>query len=221
MVNDKRSIIKVDLTSIQSDLNISLVNAKQKVGLMRIILNVDESVNLNDSNVYIHTLDKNYKLYDERWEYTIQIPLADLLDNKFMNDDNFESKVQNSITDDALILSTDISPDIIRGVQSNCELFNNNSVNFELEGDSADIKMSEQSKTNSGKIQSNISLNISDMPKSMFQLDSLPFRLDLNSSMQINVYKMKDDTCLCTCDLELDGSIPVSIYSRVKLLQLK
>jgi hypothetical protein len=52
-------------------------------------------------------------------------------------------------------------------------------------------------------------------------MSSLPFRMDLNSSMQINVYKQDVDKCLAKCDLELDGSIPVSVYMQVKLVEIK
>jgi hypothetical protein len=217
--NDRQSIVEINLTSILPDLSIAFSNAKQKVGLMRTILNVDESVKLDDPNVYIETAEKQYKLTDQRWGFDLSKPIHELLDNKFMPYDKFQHQVK--IDEDDLILSTDLDPDIIRGVQSICELFQTQMVSFVLEGDSADIRMSEQSKSNSGKIKSDISLNVTDMPKSQFRMSSLPFRMDLNSSMQINVYKQDVDKCLAKCDLELDGSIPVSVYMQVKLVEIK
>jgi hypothetical protein len=221
--NDRQSMIGIDLSSILPDLCVGLSNAKQKVGLMKIILNVDESVKLKDQNVHIQMFEKNFKLYDERWEYTLSKPLPELLDNKFIDETAFSSRVV--MNEDELIMSTTLDPDIIRGVQANCELFQNSMVIFSLEGDSADISMAENSNTNSGKIQSNISLNVTDFPKKLFRMFSLPFRMDLNSSMQIDVYKLsgdkEKDNCLCHCKMELDGSIPVSVYTKVKLIEVK
>jgi hypothetical protein len=217
--NDKQCIVQIDMSSILPDLSIGLSNAKQKVGLMRIILNVDESVKLKDQNVYIQTLEKNFKLSDERWEYSLSKPIPDLMDNKFIEETVFKKQIECS--DDDLILSVDLDPDIIRGVQQNCELFQNNMVTFILEDDKADIKMSENSNTNSGKIKSDISLNVTDVAKSQFRLFSLPFRMDLNSSMQINVWRKTADKYLCQCSLELDGSVPVTVFTQVKLTELK
>lgn len=217
--NDRQSIISIDMSSIIPDLTMSLSNAKQKVGLMRIILNVDESVKLKDSNVYIQTLEKNFKLYDERWEYTLTKPMPELMDNKFIPTEVANRQTQRD--DSNLILSTNIGIDIIRGVQANCDLFQNNMITFTLKGDKADIHMSENSNTNSGKIKSNIALNITGVKKSQFRLFSLPFKMDLNSNMQIDVYKQSDDNCLCVCELELDGCIPVTVYTKVKLIEVK
>jgi len=221
--NDRQSMVSVDLSTIFPDLSVGLSNAKQKVGLMAIILNVDESVKLKDQNVHIQIFEKNFTMYDERWEYTLSKPLPELLDNKFIPAEAFAKQVVRNEED--LIMSTNMDPDIIRGIRSNCDLFQNSMVIFSLEGSNADIRMAENSNTNSGKIQSNISLNVTDFPKRQFRMFSLPFKMDLNSSMQIDVYKLKGekqkDDCLVHCQMELDGSIPVNVYTKVRLVEVK
>lgn len=213
--NNSISIIQVDLREFLNNLSVSFANAKQKVGIMRALSNIDENVKLEDQNIKVVITDKDYIISDPLSTLTFTKPINDFLDNKFIPENDFNQKI--NISDDLLIMSIQIDPYMIKRIKDISEYLEVDLVTIDVNGYEGSLSINQNNKQNKGKIISGIELN-KEMPSKVFTVPLTPFRIDVSSPIEFSVYGTnKDDILLCKFSLKLNNQIPVETFVLVKL----
>jgi len=210
--NDRQAIIEMDLTSIldANDLSLSLI--KQKVMLLR-TFELDDNVKVPDENIVIRTEEQSYKFIDPLSKMTFRKPMKKFLDNSYIPADKFAEMI--TCKEEDLVFNVTASAYICKRIKAICEGFQTNSIKCEMNQLAGLLRISTVDNTNTSEVVT-ISLN-TEMPNSYFNMISLPFSLELNSDIKLNVYKTSGKVLLCKFDQKFFG-IPMTIFTRVSLM---
>jgi hypothetical protein len=142
-------------------------------------------------------------------------PIRKFLDNTFITDEKFQQMM--SYSEDNLVFNTTISSYISKRIKNLAEALNNETIQCNLDGLTASLKIETVNKENDAIVVSDIELN-TDMPARNFKMVYLPFALDINSDVEFSTYKIREDVLLCKFQQRFYG-IPINIYTQVKLCQ--
>jgi len=212
--NDRHSIFEIDLVEAfgENELLISLI--KQKINSLK-AFELDDNVTVEDESVIIECTDDSYTFIDAFTKISFKKPIRKFLDNTFITDEVFDQMINYS--EDNLIFSTTVNTYISKRIKNLAEALNNETIQCDIEGHEASIKIETVNKENCATVVSGISLN-REMPKRNFKMVYLPFALDINSDVEFSAYQVRDDVLLCKFEQKYYG-VPVNIYTQVTLCQ--
>ena len=117
-----------------------------------------------------------------------RIPLQKYLDNTFLDDDGW-NKMLETVKEENLILSTTVNSYLSKRVKAITEGFENDVIILKMEEFSGTIASETSNKDNSSDLVRDIELN-TKMDKCQVRMVSLPFALDINSDVLMDVYKV-------------------------------
>lgn len=219
--NDRHAIFEIDLSKILkidgsdseklADISLSLI--KQKNQILK-TFELDDNVQIDDKNIILNIEDTKYEILDSLSKVTLRKPVKKFLDNTFIEDENFNS-IMSNCTEENLMLSCDISPYMTKRIKNICEAFAIDVIQCKLEGRTACLSIISDDKDNTTKVVGNITLN-NEVSSSYFSFISLPFTIELNSSMAFKAYKIGDDVIMCKFSQKY-YDVTVDINSKVKI----
>lgn len=206
--NNQRSALKVNLSSVLGDIDISLSNAIQKVALLK-TFELDDTME-DEGGVDISVQEKRIKFKDKYGHVTFNKPLKKMLNNVYLEDDVFDKKFKAN--EEKKILECTIPSYIAkRRIKSICEAIKTDVIVVKIKKNKASIDI----KTNDIKSTAIKDLELVEGIEDKnftFEILSLPFAMDVSSDIIFKVYEISSKRILCTFDLNY-FKIPISIYT--------
>jgi hypothetical protein len=198
--NDNNSIFEFDLTSLLQNITIPISDLKNKLDLFRIFIGQDVRIDCDD-NVFSFS--------DQYTTVKIKKPLADFLDNKFIESTELEAII--SVPDDSLILETDLKQIITERIKTITQNFNTPSVQILFEGETARILAGTQSKEQNAVLISGLITNVA-IDRSISSMSINPFTIDHDGDIKLEIYR--DQNNILNKFETLVGQIPIKMFSK-------
>ncbi|MGD2072233.1 MAG: hypothetical protein PVG65_01945 [Candidatus Thorarchaeota archaeon] len=204
--NDNTSIFEFDLTSIITDVDIALTNLKQKIELLRTFQGQDVTLEIND----------DYFMFSDQYSsLKMIVPTMELLDNKFMSEEDLQG-IFNLQEEDS-ILNVDLRSIITERINLVTQNFNVMAIEVKFDGESASLNTSTDSKDQHVKFIGNIETNMI-LKKCSAILPIVPFGVDHDTDVKFEMYKdPTQDVSLNKFSTSL-GSIDLNVYSRSSII---
>jgi len=202
--NDKTSIFEMDLRPIFGDheIDVSLVNLKQKFELLKIF---------QGQSVTFNITDENFIFSDSVTMLKFLSPPAAYVDNQFIPDSDIDSIF--SVTEDDLIFENSLKTLITDRIKVVSTTFNVLAIQVALENDKASIKAAAQSKDQWATFIKDIESNMI-FENSASNLSIIPFTIDHDTDIKFKMYKDPGRDVALNLFTTTLGNIPIKIFSR-------
>jgi len=202
--NDNTVAFELDLSPIITNIDLPLVNIKQKIDLLKSFSGHEVEITVNETS---------YTFKDQYSSIRFDSPNLEFIDNKFISDEEINRIVV--LNDEDLILSCDITKVISDRMKIITTGFNVNSVQVIFEGQTASICARTQSKDQYAKFISDIiaerDLNLSSY------LRTTPFVIDHDGDIRFLMYNTQESTCMSKFSTSI-SDVNVTIYARSNLV---
>lgn len=216
--NDKHCVFQIDLSQVFSESSILLTGLKLKVMLLKSFeLDTTTLPEGIDPNIIFEYDDKNYTFVDHFSILNFRTPLRKYLDNTYILDEEWEKIIK--IKEEDLILSTTINSYLTKRIKAITEGFENDVITLRVDEFKGTISAESGSKENTSDLVRDIELN-TKMEPCQARVVSLPFTLDMNSDVIMDVYRTTKKVVLCRFKMKFFG-IPITIYSASELTAVK
>jgi hypothetical protein len=199
---DVSSIFEIDVTSLIGDLSFVISNIKEKIDLLKSFLEQEVRIEVDDQGVTLADDDSVYKIVH---------PDRNYLDNKFMEETEFNNLV--SINEENLLSTHSINPKISERMKIFSAGFHVNSFQMVFEGEFSSIRSRTMSKDQGIKIIGNLMLN--EQITGSANLITTPYICDHDGDIVCKIYKI-GERCICKYSMFI-GNIPVVIYTRCEI----
>lgn len=215
--NDKKCIIVMDMTSIFGDVDLSLSDIKQKVNGLK-TFELDDTADTDSEEVTIEIGEKEYLFSDDLSKLTYRKPLRKMLDNQFIDDEEFSKVLM--FEEDQNILSQNINSYMakkrIKGV---CEAFMTDMILCKLEGEEASFRIIADNNENRFAMP-NLPLE-KEISGQQFKIHVMPFTMDISSDIQMDIYHIKDDVLMTVFGQSMNNKIPITTYGMTRMIESK
>ena len=216
--NDRKNFIAIDFQSIIQNRNISFSGLKTKLNLLK-SFELEMNVQGADNMITILSDANNFEFSDCFSKLVMRKPMANYLENKFVDQADFASNIQDLCREDNLLFSYSIDNYLKNRIAQICNTFRCDSVVFEFHGGYCKLGTETKTKDNVLKNSQQINLNFSvDNKKTV--LNNLAFILNIQSAINISCYKVGDQFALFKSDL-VNYGIPFTIYNKTKILDME
>jgi hypothetical protein len=211
--NGNVCIFEIDITSIVSNMNIAIIDLKQKLDLLRTFQGQEVKVEIDDSAPG-HL--GSFTFSDQFSSLKIVLPTPEYVDNKFMSEEELASIF--NLSEEDLILEYDIPQLITDRISAITTNFNLKSIRVGFDNELAEITSATQSKDQLAKFVSNIETNMT-MVKSSAYVTVIPFSIDHDTDIEFKMYKdPNQDVTLNNFSTQL-GEIDINIYTRASIIR--
>jgi hypothetical protein len=204
-INDHVSVFEIDLTPLIGTLSIPISNLKQKLELFKCFSGHEVTIN-NDSSCY--------RFSDNFSSLVFLLPHLDLLDNKYMTEEDLSHSI--SALPEHLMLKTSLSKIISDRIRIVSKGFNTNSVTISLNNDKATISSSTTSKEQTAKFLSNIPTE--QVVTCKTNVSTTPFIIDHDGDILLQVFENENDKVLNEFKTTI-SDVNISIYCRSHLMR--
>lgn len=210
--NDSANVFEIDMTTVINNLNLPLVNLKQKIDLLKIFLN-QNSTQSQTVDITVEN-DNSFIVSDEYSSIKFGAPDLDYIDNKFITEEELETIF--TLNDEDIILQTDIDANISDRMRIIAQSFNVNSTQIEFVENVACIKMETQGHDQIAKILSGIMV---EQPMNcVSSLVNTPFIIDHDGKINLKMYNYQEQICSNTFKTAI-SDIDIVIYGRSSLIE--
>lgn len=199
---DHSSIFEINLQSLIGSVDIPLVILKQKLDLLKTFTDHEVIINISDSAVTFS---------DEYSSLKLSSPKLDYMDNKFIT----ESELSNVliIDEENLLLSANIQKYISDRIRVITQVFNVRNVSVDFNGDIATLSSKTNSKDQSAKFMSGISVEKKFEAETCTNVVVDPFIIDCDSDIQFKMYMSTDNVCFSKFSTFI-SDVDINIYTR-------
>jgi hypothetical protein len=207
--NDRHSLLRMDLTPILGDFNLGIASTKQKVGIMRMFSDFEDSKNIliTDKGTFFRYNDQHSKIESTK-------PDRALLDNQYISDEKYND--YTNIDSDELLLSTEIESNFNKKISIVGEHIDSDMVIISMNKLTATIGLEEANKENKITVVKDIPLN-QEVEKSSCRVFILPFKMETIGPISLNIYKRKKNVAFCQFDMTLINGITFNVYILAKI----
>ena len=210
--NDSANVFEIDMTSVIDNLDVPLVNLKQKLDLLKIFMNQ----NSDQSQTVDITVedDGSFTVSDEYSTVKFEGPELEYMDNRFINQEELETIF--TLNEEDIILETEIESNISDRMRIIAQNFNVNSTQIQFNNDSASICMETQGHDQSAKILTDI---VVEQPmECVSSLVNTPFIIDHDGKITLKMYNYQEQICSNTFKTSI-SDIDITIYGRSSLIE--
>ena len=217
--NDKHCRFEIDLSQVLPETSMLFTALKLKIMLLKAFeLDTTTLPEGADQNIIFESDDKYYRFIDLYSDLKFRIPLQKYLDNTFIPDEDW-NKMINTLQEENLIMSTVINSYLSKRVKAITEGFENDVIILKMEDFGGIIASETSNKDNTSDLVRDIELN-TKMDKCQVRMVSLPFTLDLNSDVLMDVYKLSKKVVMCRWKVKFFG-VPITIYAQSEITAVK
>jgi len=170
-----------------------------------------------DQNINLVIDEKNYKFIDLYSSLKFRIPLKQYLDNCYINDESLAGMFK--LNEEDLIMSTNINSYLAKRIKAITEGFENDVVFLKMNEFGGILEAETSNKENNSELIKGIELN-TKMSKCQARMIVLPFTLELNSDVKVDVYKLTKKVVLGRFQMKFFG-IPITMYAQSELTAIK
>ncbi len=208
--NDKTSIFQIDMTSILTNVSMSISDIKKKLDLLKIFAGHEVNLEINDEkNGYFTLLDQHSSL-------KFMSPAYQFIDNKFMTEEELNAIF--NLDEDNLILEHKLDTVITERIRIITQSFNIKAIQVEFDGEQAIIKAGTQAKDQFAKFVEGITTNVV-MDKCSANLGTIPFGLDHDEVIEFKMYKDPNQDISLNTFTTAIGDCDLVIFTRSSLIQ--
>ena len=203
--NDSATVFEIDLTSIISNMSLSISELKNKLDIFKCFAGEEVSIS---------TTNDCFVISDQYSMLKIKNPILEFMDNKYISQEELSRVISPNQED--LILSTKISKKISDRMRVISSSFHINSIQTIFNGETASISCSTQSKDNFAKfvndIVSNKELNHST------NLVITPFVIDHDGDITFEMFDSRNNVVINSFSTTV-GSINLNLYARASMVE--
>jgi hypothetical protein len=210
--NGNVSIFEIDITPIVGQLNITMIDLKNKLELLKTFQGQEVSIEVEES---VPGTNGYFTFSDEFSSIRTVMPTPEYVDNKFMTEEELRSIF--NLTEDDLIFEYDIPQLITDRVSVISTNFNIKTIRVGFSGEEAEISATTQSKDQLARFVSGIETNI-EINNSSAYVSVIPFSIDHDTDIEFRMYKdPNQDVVLNYFSTQL-GDIDINIYTRASII---
>lgn len=203
--DDSATIFEVDLTDIISNMSLPISELKNKLDVFKCFAGQEVSIT---------TTEDSFVISDQYSVLKIKKPILEYMDNKFISHEELSRVIVTNSED--LILSTQISKKISDRMKVISSSFHINSVQSIINGETASISCSTQSKDNFAEFVKNIVSN-KELNHSA-NLVITPFVIDHDGDINFEMYDLGNNIVINSFSTTV-GSISVNLYTRAQMVE--
>jgi len=198
--NDNISVFEIDCSSILSDLSLPISDIKQKLEVFKCFQGQEVTIE-NDGQMFLFR--------DQYSMVSFKNPDPDFMDNKYINQNDFNSQV--NVNDEDLLLSTSVDKVISDRIKVICQVFNTNTIQILYEGDNVSIMGTTTSKDQSAKFISGIT---PERNEDMYSnLSVVPFVMDHDGEIIFKMYENTNDRIMNVFQTTI-SDVNITIFCR-------
>jgi len=171
------AIFQIDLNSILPDSEIMIGDIKDSLDLLKPFLERDVKVMVDDSGC---------SFIDEYSRSQFAKPMSDFIDNKFIEDDEFDKVIQ--ISEEDLILDVDLPKIITDRIDVYGKGYSVNTMQIRLDGENASLHMKPLSNDREIKFIGDMMMNKVLDGSYVSNIVTVPFIIDHDNDMNFKVY---------------------------------
>jgi hypothetical protein len=212
--NCRTTIFEMDLTPIIDDINISLIELKNKIDILKVFSNQDVSIEINESDE--NPDEGEYIISDNYSSIRITKPSPSFIDNSFIT----EEEINNIYTfqENELLMETDITKMISDRIKNITTAFGSPSIQIFFNGGTCDMSASNQSRQQVATFLKDIIIN-EDMNESFANLTLITFRIDHDENINFKMF-YDDDRKITTNMFKTGlGEIQINMYSNSSVIE--
>lgn len=213
--NDRKNVIVIDLTSVIGRKNLSMSQLKMKLSLLKTFDLDMGNVQGADNTIIIEATENDFLFSDCFSKLMMRKPIESYLENRYIEDNDFESIILDNCKEDNLLFTQSIDNYLRNRICQICNTFRCDSVCFEFHGNYCKLSTETKSKDNISKLVQQITL-YNNVDQKKCSLNNIPFVLNVQSGLNISCYKVGETACMFKSSLVYFG-IPITIYSKAKL----
>lgn len=208
--NDKTSIFQIDLTSILTNISMSISDIKKKLDLLKIFAGQEVNLEISDEG------NSYFILSDQYSSLKFMSPAHQFIDNKFMQEDELNAIF--NLNEDDLILEYDLPNMITERIRIITQSYNIKAIQVEFDGEEAIIKAGTQAKDQFAKFVEGITTNVV-LDKCSANLGTIPFGLDHDEDVEFKMYKDPNQSISLNTFKTSIGDCDMVIFTRSSLVQ--
>jgi hypothetical protein len=211
--NGNVSIFEIDLNQIVGDMNIAIIDLKQKLDLLKTFQGQDVTVEISEASPGD---PGSFTFSDQYSSLRVVLPTPEFVDNKFMGEEELRS-IFNSEEED-LIFEHSIPQLITERISVVTTSFNVKSIRVDFLGETAEISSATQSKDQLAKFVSGLETNI-EIENASAYISVIPFSIDHDTDIEFKMYKdPNQDVTLNNFSTQL-GDIDINVYTRASIIR--
>jgi hypothetical protein len=197
----------MDLSPLLTDVTLAVTDLKKKLDLLKTFQNQDVNIEIVDNG----NGNSHFTFSDQYSSIKFVSPTLEFMDNKWMSDDELENIF--NMSDDELILQTDLSSIITDRIRLVTENFNTQAIQVIFEGEKASIVASTQSKDQFAKFIEDITTNVV-FENCSSNLSTVPFSIDHDTDVEFKMYKDPNQAVSLNKTSTTLGDIDINVYAR-------
>jgi hypothetical protein len=211
--NGNIAIFEIDISSIVSNINITMTDLKQKLELLKTFQGQDVDIEVEEAT----GTDHGYFIFSDQFSsIKILAPTPEFVDNKFMTEEELGSIF--NFSEDDLLLEYDIPQLITDRVSTITQNFNVEVIKVVFEGETASLVTTTQAKDQIAKFVSGIETN-SIINNHISNLSVIPFNIDHDTDVEFMMYKDPNHNNALNRFSTTLGEIAINIYSRSSIIE--
>jgi hypothetical protein len=203
-INTLLCLFEMDLSPLIGDLDLPIIDIKQKIDILKIF---------SDCDVQILTDDKSYIVSDESSQLKFLIPYLEFMDNPFIRDEEFNNLF--TLIPEDLILDVQLSKVITKRIKVITPNFNVNNVKIIFSGNMASIVATHQNKEQEAVLLD--SIPTSKEMTGITYIVTTPFIFDHDDDVSLKIYEVQEGTCASKFSSKI-GDVKINAYTK-SLLQ--
>ena len=212
--NDKTTIFEMDLTPIINDIDISLIELKNKIDILKVFVNQEVSIEINISDE--NPDEGEYIISDSYSSIRITKPTSSFIDNSYIPQEDV-SKIY-SLQDDEVLMESEITKMISDRIKTITAAFGSTSIQVFFNGDTCDISASNQSRQHTAMFLKDIILN-ETMEDSFANLTLITFKIDHDDNINFKMYYDEERNITTNTFKTGLGEIEMNMYSNSSVVE--
>jgi len=209
--NDLTCVFEMDLNPLLTDVTFAITDLRKKLDLLKTFQNQDVTINIVDQG----SGESYFTFSDQYSSIKIVAPTLDFMDNKWMSEEELNSIF--NMSDDELIMQTDLSSIITDRIKLVTDNFNTQAIQVLFDGDKASIVAATQSRDQFAKFIEGIVTNV-EFEKCSSNLSIVPFSIDHDTDVEFKMYKDPAQAVSLNKTSTTLGDIDVTVYARSAII---
>ena len=201
----------MDLNPLLTDVTFAITDLRKKLDLLKTFQNQDVTINIVDQG----SGESYFTFSDQYSSIKIVAPTLDFMDNKWMSEEELNSIF--NMSDDELIMQTDLSSIITDRIKLVTDNFNTQAIQVLFDGDKASIVAATQSRDQFAKFIEGIVTNV-EFEKCSSNLSIVPFSIDHDTDVEFKMYKDPAQAVSLNKTSTTLGDIDVTVYARSAII---
>jgi len=201
----------MDLNPLLTDVTFAITDLRKKLDLLKTFQNQDVTINIVDQG----SGESYFTFSDQYSSIKIVAPTLDFMDNKWMSEEELNNIF--NMSDDELIMETDLSSIITDRIKLVTDNFNTQAIQVLFDGDKASIVAATQSRDQFAKFIEGIVTNV-EFEKCSSNLSIVPFSIDHDTDVEFKMYKDPAQAVSLNKTSTTLGDIDVTVYARSAII---